>query len=789
MKKVCLIVLSLCGLSLRAQHWAYSSLSTNGLRATASNIGALIDVDNGQGGLEVNPSREDGNYVRSVFSVYFNVAGYQNGTLAGVFSNLYSPLESFASYQNIPGPYETKNKYYAEYNRFWKVRKWEILSLIEDYNDDGIIDRTPSVGILTWPGRGNPYSKAIDGISWPLRSLAPFYDRNSDGIYDPWKGDYPVIDHNCPSNLPDEMMWSLYHASASSIEVQSLSYSFHSSSNPIIDHTVFSKIKVVNATPYLAEARAGLFFDFDLGCLKDDYIGTAPSKNTVYAYNQSEFDQYPCETEHGAVYPFSGYSPTQSITCLNKTASGSIIYDRQSEEANTNDPTSPLKFYRYMSNQWSNGTHLTFGGDGYNTASTQKTNFIFPSSPGDENGWSMVTAGVEPGDQRGFLNFKLPNMYYNREEIFDFALALHPPDLNVSHFRRVDKMLENVDKIKAFYLNCYASPDVDPVCAGTCVWPGDTDRNGIVNNLDILPLGPAMSRSGKARDRLSAAWAPVASEDWGVLNDQATDLKHLDCNGNGTINQKDFQVVLDNMLDHNYNYTSWGGFHHEGNALRFISATDTLSRGDKFSVDVTLAPDDTLAMYGLGFTIYYDPAVLELINAGFDKKWLDKKVEPLSVTRTENGRIHYAQVRQNGQANTIVHRVKLGTLKFKVLEEAEGGIDTRIIFDNHASVNAKSVMGPLPGKPLTLHIASPFRPENLPYFDGSLLFPNPAAGHVYIKSNTGYTRAELFDTAGRITVLRVSNNQLHTGRLVPGAYIVRLSDDAGHTDYSRLVVK
>src|ERR1039457_1209407 len=69
------------------------------------------------------------------------------------------------------------------WNRLWKVTKLDIEYHKSHWNDPGYI---PIPTILTWPGNGKQGSGQAE-------KLAPFYDRNNDGIYDPSDGDYPLI--------------------------------------------------------------------------------------------------------------------------------------------------------------------------------------------------------------------------------------------------------------------------------------------------------------------------------------------------------------------------------------------------------------------------------------------------------------------------------------------------------------------------------------------------------------------------------------------------------------------
>ena len=74
-----------------------------------------------------------------------------------------------------------------KFDKFWKVRG----SDIKEAESGGKISQS----ILEWPGRGNKYliknkQYTAEDLADPL---APFYDKNSDCIYDPENGDLPAI--------------------------------------------------------------------------------------------------------------------------------------------------------------------------------------------------------------------------------------------------------------------------------------------------------------------------------------------------------------------------------------------------------------------------------------------------------------------------------------------------------------------------------------------------------------------------------------------------------------------
>ncbi|MBN2103790.1 hypothetical protein JW835_07095, partial [bacterium] len=66
------------------------------------------------------------------------------------------------------------------------------------------------------------------------------------------------------------------------------------------------------------------------------------------------------------------------------------------------------------------------------------------------------------------------------------------------------------------------------------VYPGDTDNNGVVNALDVLPIGLNFLSEGFARDTVSFAWGPSQAESW-----YPAISTFADANGDGTVDEKD----------------------------------------------------------------------------------------------------------------------------------------------------------------------------------------------------------------------------------------------------------
>lgn len=169
-----------------------------------------------------------------------------------------------------------------DFNRVWHVTRDMIDYHIEHYSNNGY---TPVDDILTWPGNG-PEGYATQ--------LAPYFDADSDGIYNPLHGDYPLI-------RGDECVFSIFNDAYGShsesqgkslgIEVHAMTYAFNEPSDTALWNTVFVHYDIYNRS---AASHPNTFFgawsDFDLGYGNDDFMGCDVKRGMYYAYNGKSED-------------------------------------------------------------------------------------------------------------------------------------------------------------------------------------------------------------------------------------------------------------------------------------------------------------------------------------------------------------------------------------------------------------------------------------------------------------------------------------------------------------------
>lgn len=449
------------------------------------------------------------------------------------------------------------------FNRVWKINRGEILMLLEDYEDNGQIDHPVALSLLSWPARGNPHFEDTMGFLLPDQNLAPFFDRNSNGVYEPQYGEYPVIDSDSPQVIPDELLWCVFNdlkdehpgsgGSPLGVEVHLLGYAFNCEENEVLNHSVFTRHKIFNKSGQVLENfRVGLWLNGDIGCQWDDFIGCDTTLNTIYFYNSDNEDgnSIECNAETAA---YGESPPVQAVTFLNQdlekfayfltTAIGS-----PPPLPDMFIPKNASDFYNYLSGKWRSGIPYTYGEDGYDPSSTDIVNYVFFDNP-NNSGWTMYSPEVSWEEKTAVASKGTMHFQNDTSVTLDVAFSFYRAQ-GVDHLGNVNEALENIPAIQTFYDGGFSSGCTQfQFCESNCVWPGDANADGIAKEDDLLYLclGIANGSNGPKRTPTSNLWAPQESEDWGINFFDGKEIKHADCNGDGRLDSLDEFVLAVNF--------------------------------------------------------------------------------------------------------------------------------------------------------------------------------------------------------------------------------------------------
>ena len=195
------------------------------------------------------------------------------------------------------------------------------------------------------------------------------------------------------------------------------------------------------------------------------------------------------------------------------------------------------------------------------------------------------------------------------------------------------------------------------------VWPGDVNRNGIVNHVDLLHTGWAFGAVGEPREAQGSAWEsyPVPSSEWSNQFPNGDNFYYADANGDGVVNNTDIDIIT----SLNYNLTQ-GELGPEGYlnadpgsdnpALYFELAANEVFIGEPIQIDLFLGDANTPIddFHGIALDISYESehnSTFSSVEYAPDpSSWLEVDNETINFENHDaaNKRIDFALSRLSG---------------------------------------------------------------------------------------------------------------------------------------------
>ena len=506
-KQILILLLAIISWSTQAQTLNGNYLDINNVKAQVAADGGLFQY--GNNGTEV----PIGSGKTTLYSSALWIGGYDAG------GNLKLAAQTYRQTGNdfFPGPILPSGNYNAAYdstwNRVWKVKQCDIVAY-KNWFTAGQIGSNPLIND----------SAALEAImNWPAfasagQTLAPFYDFNGDGFYDPTTGDVPLI-------KGDEAIFFVYNdargahtetgGAALGVEIQGMAYAYSCTHDSALYNTVFTNYKVINRSSFRVDsAFIGNWTDMDIGYYNDDFIGCDVTRGAYFGYNATAVDGTGQASAYGANPPAEGVvfldGPFKEPNGIDDAASsvppsyqnygdgiidnerlgmGSFLYFNNSSDPITGNPGASSggsmdDYYQYMSGAWKNGSHWTYGGNG-TAAANPISKYIYPGSSdptgfgisGIQAPWDEVSSNHTPGDRRGMGSFGPFTMQPGSVNVLDFAYV-YGRATQGGPLASLALVKERIDSIKS---KCY--------CNFTC---GCGSLSGIseINHQSTLNLYP-----------------------------------------------------------------------------------------------------------------------------------------------------------------------------------------------------------------------------------------------------------------------------------------------------------
>jgi hypothetical protein len=332
------------------------------------------------------------------------------------------------------------------------------------------------------------------------------------------------------------------------------------------------------------------------------------------------------------------------------------------------------------------------------------------------------------------------------------------------------------------------------------VWPGDANKDKVVNLLDPLAIAVAYGKTGAARTGATLAWTAQACTPWADTFFTGVNMKHADCNGNGTVNLSDLTAVVANFGMTHPKSTGSANKTTGAPDLKFDHTGITFSPGKTVSVPLKLGDATSMmnSLYGLAANIIIDGVNLSTApTLSYTTSWLGTTSNTLTFNKNiSNNNIAWAYARIN--QTTISGHGTIATMTFTIPASTPVGTKIVLRMENDVMVDQN-------GKPVTTAynvVSDTFTvtPTTISTTTqaaiAAYVIPNPSAqnANLYIAAeNSGNIQIRVMDITGKTiwqntTYLQKGSQyiQLPADQLSSGAYTIQM---IGESKDENLIIK
>lgn len=403
---------------------------------------------------------------------------------------------------------------------------------------------------------------------------------------------------------------------------------------------------------------------------------------------------------------------------------------------------------------------------------TITTSILYPFAPGNLPYFSNTTAPLNENTD-----------YLNDTNTLVWDLTGLPKDEDHVIYINVEDNQCSIRNIQSYAVE---------VSTSYCVWPGDANNDLVADVWDVLPIGVFNGTNGNVRPGASLNWEGQWSPNWGITQGSGDDIKHVDCNGDATIDGSDTNAILLNYnLTHTKSNSSIGAGPNDPNL--FVDITpDTVGTSTPLSIPIhlgtSLVPADSV--YGVAMRISYDKTKIDSIagvTVDYSNSWLGTKGVDLFTLDTnfyDNGYIDVALVRNDGQMMTGFG--ELLTLNVITIDNLSGKAATygtlHVDFVKTTIINLNEDLRPhnqVEDSVVIKDVTTGIR--GLLNEDDVKVFPNPNNGMFKIYTAKDDVSFEVFSVTGQH--IRLNSEYLNgyhsvdMSNLKKGIYIIRFSSE------------
>ncbi|UKN00397.1 T9SS type A sorting domain-containing protein [Paracrocinitomix mangrovi] len=442
----------------------HMKLENNNIEAVISSCGSNFqDTYNGINGYLVNGTD-------AIYRSVLHICGVdQMGQIHSSSQNYY---EVYAA-----GPVTNQTDYVQterdKWDRVWIIDKQQIDAHILAFQTGDASYKIPEV-ILNWPAHG-------DVSKGQLANLARYKDINSNGVYEPHEGEYPLIKGDyCALSIYNDFNTDtanncILSTDRMNVQISEYQYGFQCTGDSALQNTLFTYYEIINLSANDYDSTViGHYNDFDVAQVFANYVGTDPSRGMTYSW-YTQFDSiHQSYVILGANMMADGFDNPYGIGALesvNGIGFGDGIEDNERMGMTnsmyfnagggvTGDPSTVSDYFSYLYSIWKDGTHVTYGGTGHNSSGIESDYFfpggddtLFGGTSGTDPGgdWSEVGESNPAGDRR--IIGSVGPISFDMQDTLFFDIAYVSGVKNSSGLSSHEILDENVDSSRAYFID------------------------------------------------------------------------------------------------------------------------------------------------------------------------------------------------------------------------------------------------------------------------------------------------------------------------------------------------
>jgi|GEM_PF-1106594 len=327
-------------------------------------------------------------------------------------------------------------------------------------------------------------------------------------------------------------------------------------------------------------------------------------------------------------------------------------------------------------------------------------------------------------------------------------------------------------------------------CTADSVWPGDANSDNVVNLYDPLAVAIAYNNTGASRVNPNILWQPQTCSSWGnVFPVDNVDMKHADCNGNGTSDNADLTAIHNNYgKNHGIKKNPPVALAGTTNAILFLDTTGIVfEAGKTLQVPIVLgtASSPIDGIYGIATSINADTLTLSSpVSVSPVGSWLSTGSSTM-INFSKNNKLNYIDWAQARTTHTNISGYgTIGTLTLDIPITTADNTPLKIDFENTRiidSIGRDITRFKVKGINTTIKNKLGIRNMNKTIAQATIV-PNPSgkSAKLIVRLNRDMAyRINITDIAGRVVWIQSIDNTneilLPSQQLQGGVYFVKVT--------------